>query len=85
MGLIPGLTQWVKRSGIAASCGIGHRCDSDPALLWWWHRPATAALIQSLGWKLPCATHEALKEKKKHFRFTEKLKRKYVVPTYFLP
>ena len=25
MGLIPGLTQWVKGSGIAVSCGIGHR------------------------------------------------------------
>ena len=30
-GLIPGLTQWFKDP---ASCGIGHRCGSDLALLW---------------------------------------------------
>ena len=42
---IPGLTQWVKGSGIAASCGVGHRCNSDPALLWLCLRPAAVALI----------------------------------------
>ena len=31
---IPGLTQWVKGSGIAVSGGIGGRCSSDLALLW---------------------------------------------------
>ena len=25
MGSIPGLAQWVKGSGIAMSCGVGHR------------------------------------------------------------
>ena len=25
-GLIPGLPQWVKGSGVAASCGVGCRC-----------------------------------------------------------
>ena len=30
---IHGLTQWVKRSGIAMSCGVGRRCGSDLALL----------------------------------------------------
>ena len=25
--LIPGLTQWVKGSGIAMSCGVGCRCS----------------------------------------------------------
>jgi len=44
-GLIPGLVQWVKHSGIAMSCGIGHRHGSDRAFLWLWHRPAAAALI----------------------------------------
>ena len=24
-GLIPGFTQWVEGSGIAVSCGVGHR------------------------------------------------------------
>ena len=32
-GLIPGLTQWVKGSGIAVSCAIGPRGGSDLALL----------------------------------------------------
>ena len=31
VSLIPGLTQWVKRSGIAMSCGVGCRCSSDLA------------------------------------------------------
>ena len=35
VGLIPGLAQWVKEeSGIAAGCGMGHRCGLDLALLW---------------------------------------------------
>ena len=37
----------------------------DPALLWLWRRLATAALIQSLAWELPCATGTALKRKRK--------------------
>ena len=32
-GSIPGLAQWVKGSGIAMSCGVGHRCSWNPALL----------------------------------------------------
>ena len=28
-GLIPGLTQWIKGSRVAMSCGIGHRHGSD--------------------------------------------------------
>ena len=23
-----------QESGVVASCGVGHRCGSDPALLW---------------------------------------------------
>ena len=45
MGTIAGLAQWVKGSGVALSCGVGHRCGLDPALLWLWFRLATAALI----------------------------------------
>ena len=44
-GSILGLTQWVKRPGIAMNYGVGCRCSSDLALLWLWHRPAAAALI----------------------------------------
>ena len=45
MGLIPGLAQWVKGSGIAMSCGVGHRCGLDPVWLWLWCRPAATSLI----------------------------------------
>ena len=48
-GPIPGLAQWVK----------------DLALLWLWCRPAAAALIQPLAWKLPYAAPVALKSKKR--------------------
>ena len=34
MGSIPDLTQWVKGSGIAASCDIGCRRGSHLMLLW---------------------------------------------------
>ena len=45
VGLIPGLTEWVKDSGITMSCGVGHRHSSDPALLWMWRKPAATAPI----------------------------------------
>ena len=47
------------------SCGVGHRCASDPVLLWLWCRPAAEAsdLTPSLG--ISYATHAALKKKKK--------------------
>ena len=48
-GSIPGLTQWVKVSGIAMSCCVGHRRGSDPVFWWLWHRLAAAAPIQPLG------------------------------------
>ena len=50
-------------SGIAVSCGVGHRRGSDLALLWLWCRPAAAALIRPVAWELPYATGLALKEK----------------------
>ena len=34
VGSNPGLTQWIKVSGVAMSCGVGHRHGSDLALLW---------------------------------------------------
>ena len=52
-------------SGIAVSCGIGHRRGSDPVLLWLWCRPAVAALIQSLAWELLYIEGAALKSKQK--------------------
>ena len=46
------------------SCGVGHRCGLDPALLLLWHRPAARAPIRPLAWELPYALGTALKEQK---------------------
>ena len=62
VGLIPGLAQWVKRSSIAVSCGVGNRRGSDPELLWL----TVIALIQPLARELPYATGVALKTKKQN-------------------
>ena len=61
MGSIPGLTQWVKGSSVAMSCGVGHRCSSDLALLWLWRRQVAATPIRPLAWALLYATDAALK------------------------
>ena len=42
---------------------MGHRCGSDLASLWLWHRPAAEALIPFLAWELPYAVGVALKSK----------------------
>ena len=46
------------------SCCVGHRRGSDPVLLWLWYRPAAAALIQTLAWKLPYASGVTLKRER---------------------
>ena len=50
VGSIPGPAPWGPGSGIAMNCGVGHKCSSDPTLLWLW--PAFAALILPLAWNL---------------------------------
>ena len=66
VGSIPGIVQWVKESGIAISCDVGHRHGSDlAALLWLWCRLAAAALIQPLAWELPYAMGVVLKKYEK--------------------
>ena len=45
VSLIPGLAQWVKDLALPVSCGVGHRCSVDRALLWLWYRPAATAPI----------------------------------------
>ena len=59
-----GLAQWVKGSSIAVSCGVGHRCGSELALLWLWCWLTAAALIRPLTLELPYATGVALKRSK---------------------
>ena len=69
-GSIPGLTQWIKDLALPQAAVVGRRCSSDPSLLWLWHRPATAAPIQPLAWKLPYASGAALKKKKRKKKYT---------------
>ena len=50
------------------SCGIDHRCGSDPALMWLWRNPVETALIPPLAWEPPYAsgaTQEKAKRQKK--------------------
>ena len=47
------------------SCGVGHRCVSDPALLWPWCRPADTAPIRPLAWELPYATGSSPRKRQK--------------------
>ena len=47
------------------SCGVGYRGDSDPVLLWLWHRPAAVAWVRPLAWEPPCAAPVALKSHNK--------------------
>ena len=54
-------------SGVAVSCGVGHRRGLGLSLLWLWCRPAATAPIQPLGWEPPYAsgaTPEKTKDKK---------------------
>ena len=67
-GLIPGLAQWVNDSGVAVSCGVGHRRGSDPKLLWLRHTPVAATPIRPLAWEPPYAAGAALKRQKKKER-----------------
>ena len=47
------------------SCGVGHRCGSDPILQWPWYRLAAVALNRPLAWEPPQAAGVAIKRKKK--------------------
>jgi len=64
-GLIPGLTEWVKGSSVAESCGVGSRRGTSPELLWLWRRPVATAPILPLAWELPYAMGAALKKTEK--------------------
>ena len=47
------------------SCGVGHRCGLDLALLWLWCRLAATALIRPLAWEPPHAAGADLEKDKK--------------------
>ena len=47
------------------SCGVGHRCGSDPVFLWLWCWPAAVAPIGPPVWEPPYAAGVALRRKKK--------------------
>ena len=50
-------------SGIAMSCGVDCKRNSDPALLWLRYRLAATAPIQSLALEPPYAAGAGLKNK----------------------
>ena len=73
-GGVPVVAQWVKNPLVPTGMQVRSLtslsrlkirpcdgCSLDLALLWLWHRPAAAALIQPLPWKLPYASGVALK------------------------
>ena len=66
VGSVPALAQWVKDPALPVSCGVGHRCSSDPVLLWLWHRPAATAPIGPLAWEPPYAQGVALEKTHTH-------------------
>ena len=47
------------------SCGVGHRCSSDPLLLWLCHGYTAVAPIHPVAWELSYAVGAALKSQKK--------------------
>ena len=62
---------------IAVNYGVGHRCGSDPVLLWLWPRPAATASIRLLAWETPYAIGAALKRKKKRISSSGKPRQQY--------
>ena len=55
------------------SCGVGHRCSLDLALLWLlWRRLAATAPIRPLAWEPPYAAGAALERLKNKIKVVEK-------------
>ena len=52
------------------SCGVGHRCGLDPALLWLWRRSVATAPIRPLAWAPPYAAGAALEKAKRQNKKT---------------
>ena len=60
----------LRLSGVAMSCGVGHRRGSDLALLWLWCRLGAVAMIQPLAWELTYAMGVAPEKKDKEKNFS---------------
>ena len=75
-GSIPGLAQWIKDPAFTVSCGVGHRCGLDPALLWLWRRPAATAPTGPLAWEPPYAMGAA-PEKARRQKTNKQTKKQY--------
>ena len=84
VGLIPGLAQWVKESGVAMSCGVGRRCSLSLALLWLWGRPAATALSGPLAWEPPYATGSGPRKGKKDKKINKNKNKKLCQETMML-
>ena len=63
------------------SWGVGRRHGSDPALLWLWRRPATAAPIRPLAYEPPYAMGVAL-EKTKRQKTKQQTKNPHFIKEY---
>ena len=61
---------------MAVSCGVGHQCGSDSALLCLWHKLAATTLIPPHTWEPPYAEGVALKSKKKKRKQKEQTSKK---------
>ena len=59
------LLSGLRISGVALSCGVGHRCDLNPTLPWLWCKPKAVALIWPLAWEPLYAVGTALKRQKR--------------------
>ena len=55
-------------SGVAMSCGVGHKRGLDLVLLLLWHKPAAAAPILPTAWERPYTTGAAVKRKQMNQR-----------------
>ena len=58
------------------SCGVDHRCSSDPVLLWLWRRPAATAPIRPLTWEHSYAVGTALEKAKRPKKKKKKKKKR---------
>ena len=63
------------RTGIAVSCGVGHRHGSDLVLLQLWCRPTAAAPIQPLAWEPAFAAGAALEKTKRQKKKAKGMKK----------